>query len=253
MTIALRTADADLHSGLYGGIAPNAAYEASKLLARLYNDKHWLTIDGYYETVREITDEMLTNNTQLPITADEIKTTTGIKDLLVHEGYDIATANGLLPTIQVSGIQSGYTGEWYRNAIPATCLIKLNFRFAPGQAPEQTIGLFTDWVGKHLPHYVDFTIETSDPYSAITITTAHPSVKKADIILSDIYGKTAVYRYCGAAIPVTGLFQDVLGATVIIADLANEDCRMHGVGENFRIGNVEKGLEFSRRFFRKEE
>jgi acetylornithine deacetylase/succinyl-diaminopimelate desuccinylase-like protein len=234
---------------MYGGIAPNAAYEASKLLGKLYDDKHRLTIDGYYEGVAEITEEMLRNNASLPITAADIQATTGIRDVLIHEWYDIATANGLLPTIQISGIQSGYTGEWYRNAIPATCLIKLNFRFAPGQDPEQTIALFTDRVAQHLPHYVQYTIETSDPYGAITIMTDHEAVKRADSLLSDIYGKAAVYRYCGAAIPVTGLFQDVLGAVVIIADLANEDCRMHGVGENFRIGNVMKGLEFSRRFF----
>ena len=122
---------------------------------------------------------------------------------MVQEGYDIVTANGLMPTIQISGLQSGYTGEGYRNAIPYTTTIKLNFRFAPGQDPEKTVELFKAWVAKQLPTYVDFTIETSDPYPAITINTENDAVKKAADILGKIYNKQAVYRYCGDAIPVT--------------------------------------------------
>ncbi len=116
----------------------------------------------------------------------------------------------------------------------------MNFRFAPGQDPQGTIDLFKSWVGKELPSYVDFTIETSDPYPAITIKTDSEAVQQAAALLGKIYNKEAVFRYCGAAIPVTGLFQSVLGASVIIADLANEDCRMHGVDENFRLSCVEK-------------
>lgn len=154
-----------------------------------------------------------------------------------------------MPTIQISGIQSGYTGTGYRNAIPATTLIKINFRYAPGQNPEEMVELFSNRVKAELPEYVDYTIETSDPYPAILLDTSHPEVTRAANILSELYGQKAVYRYCGAAIPVTGLFKDVLGAGVVIADLANEDCHMHGVDENFRLSCVEKGLEFSKLFF----
>lgn len=85
-----------------------------------------------------------------------------------------------------------------------------------------------------------YTCEISDPYPAIRINTEKQTIQKAAALLGAIYEKDACYRYCGAAIPVTGLFQDVLQADVIIADLANEDCNMHGVHENFRISCIEK-------------
>ena len=100
-----------------------------------------------------------------------------------------------------------------------------------------------------LPSYVNSHIETSDPYGAILLDIEHSEVQRAADILSSIYGKQSVYRYCGAAIPVTGLFKDVLGAAVVIADLANEDCYMHGVGENFKLSCIDKGLQFSPLFF----
>lgn len=106
MTITLKTADVDMHSGLFGGIAPNSAYEATKLLSKLYNEKNWIGVDHYYDAVQEITDEIIANNKTLPISEEDIKHTTGIKALVVQEGYDIVTANGLMPTIQISGLQS---------------------------------------------------------------------------------------------------------------------------------------------------
>ncbi len=251
MTINLKTADVDMHSGLFGGIVPNSAYEATKLLSKLYNERNWIAVDNYYDSVEEITPDIIANNKTLPINEEDIKHTTGIKSIVVQEWYDIVTANGLMPTIQISWLQSGYTWQGYRNAIPYTTTIKLNFRFAPGQDPQQTVDLFTTWVKKELPDYVDCIIETSDPYPAITINTQTEAVTRAADILWTIYNQKAVYRYCGAAIPVTWLFQSVLGADVVIADLANEDCRMHGVDENFRISCVEKWLKFSQEFFKK--
>lgn len=111
------------------------------------------------------------------------------------------------------------------------------------------ITLFSNRVRQELPEYVDHIIEISDPYPAILIDLSHIEIGRAAKILGELYNTETVYRYVGASIPVTAMFQEVLGASVIIADLANEDCNMHGVGENFRLSCVEKGLEFSRLFF----
>ena len=105
MTLTLKTADVDLHSWLFGGIAPNSAYEASKLLAKLYNEKNEIVIPWYYASVAQVTDAMKENNKNLPLDEEEIKASTGIKAIVVQEGYDLWTANGLMPTIQISGLQ----------------------------------------------------------------------------------------------------------------------------------------------------
>lgn len=102
-----------------------------------------------------------------------------------------------------------------------------------------------------LPDYIEYTIHTSDPYHAISIDTDNEDTRRAAALLSDVFGKPCIMRYCGAAVPISGLFQDILDCTVIIADLGNEDCNMHGVDENIDISCIEKGLEFSRRFFSK--
>lgn len=249
MTVTVKTADVDLHSWLYGWIAPNSALEAMKLLAKLYTQQHRIAIDNYYDTVDPITEDEIANNVSLPISHDDIKNTTWIKNLLIQEWYDAVSANGLMPTIQITWLQSWYTGEWYRNAIPHKTTIKINFRFARWQKPADAIAQFIARSNEQTPDYVSLEFDISDPYEAITIKTDHPSVQKARTTLLSSHGVEPVLRFCGAAIPVTWLFQDILWSAVVIVDLANEDCRMHGVGENFRIICIQKWLDFSEQFF----
>lgn len=248
LTLILRTASDDLHSWLYGNIAPNSAYELSLLLGKLYDKQAMITIPGRYEDVAPITPKIIQNNKTVPFSLEDTKKITGITSLYTPAWYDPVTANGLLPTIEISWLQSWYTDSWYRNAIPAQSLVKINFRFAPGQDAEKMIALFSQRVADELPAYVEHTIETSDLYNAITLRTDYPKVQEARDLLKDIYWRSPVLRFCGAAIPVTGLFQDMLWQTVIVVDLANEDCHMHGVDENFSLSCIEKGLEFSKRF-----
>lgn len=251
MTLTLKTANVDLHSGLYGWIAPNSALEATKLLSKLYTTQHRLSIETYYSDTQSVTDEERLHASNIPFSEEDTKKTTGIRNLLVQEWYDPVTANGLMPTIQITGLQSGYTGDGYRNAIPHKTTIKLNFRFARGQNPTTAVEQFISRAREQLPEYVDMEIDISDPYAAITIQTHHEAVQRARDILGLSHSKEPVLRFCGAAIPVTGMFQDILGAWVAIVDLANDDCHMHGVWENFKISCIEKWLEFSKQFFQK--
>lgn len=115
-----------------------------------------------------------------------------------------------MPTIQVSGITSGYTSHGYKNIIPGSATIKINFRFSAGQDPNAKITQFQQWLKSILPDTVSYTVSTSDPYPAITIDTDYDLYPQVCKILESVYGHAPVARYCGAAVPITGLFQDIL-------------------------------------------
>lgn len=66
-------------------MAPNSAYEATKLLSKIYNEKNEIFVPGYYDTVGVITDEMKQNNKIVPFHEENIKSTTGIKKLIIQE------------------------------------------------------------------------------------------------------------------------------------------------------------------------
>lgn len=187
------------------------------------------------------------NNALVPRDDEEMMKTIGAVALAIPQGYDAVTANGLLPTIQVTGISSGYTGVGYKNIIPGTATINFNFRFAPGQDPEKKMADFDTWITNTLPTNISHQIIISDYYPAITISTDHPLSDRARQILQEVYAISPIMRYCGATLPMAGILQNVLGLSVMVIDLANEDCHIHGVDENISLTCVEKGLRFSER------
>ncbi len=246
-TVTIQTATTDLHSGLYGNIATSASHIASNLVAQLYDDKDHITIPWWYDDIDHISDIQKMNNALVPRDDEEMMHTIGAVALAIPQGYDPVTANGLLPTIQVTGISSGYTGVGYKNIIPWSAMINVNFRFAPGQDPEKKMADFDAWITNTLPTNISHQIIISDYYPAITISTDHPLSDRAKQILKDVYAVSPIMRYCGATLPMAGILQNVLWLPVMVIDLANEDCNIHGVDENISLTCIEKGLRFSER------
>lgn len=72
MTITLKTATTDLHSGIYGNIAPSASHEAASLISKLYNADNTIAIPGRYDDLDPITDEVKVNNANVPFDAEEV-------------------------------------------------------------------------------------------------------------------------------------------------------------------------------------
>ncbi len=250
LTLTITTANTDVHSGLYGNILPSATHELVTLCAKFYDDKKLIAIPGWYDDVAPIDTVAKQNNLKVPFDAEELFAATGAKALANPTWYDPVTANGLLPTIQISWLQWWYTWTGYKNIIPAQATVKINFRFAPGQNAVKMIELFEMRVQDQLPSYCSHSISTSDPYDAIALDIDNSFVEKCRDLLAEVYGKPVIMRYCGAAVPIGGLFQKYIGCPVADVDLWNEDCNMHGINENFRIENVEKGLKVSEMLFK---
>lgn len=251
-TVTVTTSTTDLHSGMFGTGAPNATHELIKLLDTLYDADNHITIPGFYDGVDEITEEIRQNNARIPFSEEEYQKLTGTKGRLSEPGYDFYTQTALRPTIQVTGLEAGYTGEGYRNSIPAKATAKVNFRVVLHQDPEKVMQTFVEYVKKTVPAYVDVTVDASDPYSGIKLNSDNAFVQKAYKTLGEVFGKEPVYKYVGGGIPVVTLFNDVLNVPNVMVPLANEDCNMHAAQENFTVEAVEKALAFSNKFFSKE-
>lgn len=253
LTLTVTTSNTDLHSGLYGGASPSSAHELVNLLAKIYDDKWHVTVPDFYEGVDEITPEMLANDAKIPFSKEEYEHISGTKALLMEDGYDFYTQTGLRPSIQVTGIETGYNGEGYRNSIPAKATAKINFRLVLHQEPEKVAAAFEAWVKQQLPPYATATVEMTDPYNGIKLEVNNPFVEKAVRKLKQAFGKDPVYKYDGGGLPIVTLYHDVLDMPTVPVPLANEDCKMHAANENFNLEYVEKGLAFSHAFFAKEQ
>jgi acetylornithine deacetylase/succinyl-diaminopimelate desuccinylase-like protein len=248
--VTYHTAPNVFHSGIYGSGVPNAAQAMGDMLATLKDTKNKVRVPGFYTGVSRITDAQRKNNKSLGTDA-AIKKLAGVKSLVCEPGNDFFTQRGLRPALEVSGIQSGYTGSGFQNIIPNHADVRINVRVVAGQKTKDVLRAITQHIKKHTPSYVDCDVVIEDHGNAVSFPIDTPLAQKAKTLLEKVYKKKVAFNHCGGSIPIFADFKKVLKKNVVSISFAGEDCNMHGVHENFKISLLRKALAFSRAFFQK--
>ena len=248
-TLHYATALTNVHSGIYGCAIPNAAYELAKFAAGLYDKNNRVVVPGFYDGVDKISPEQKTNSKKLLKLSGDVLGMIGAKKMLTEPGLDFFTQTGLRPALEVTGFKSGYISEGYANIIPATAEVKMNVRLVTSQDPDRVASALEKYVKKVTPKHVDFKFTVFGKHFPIRVDVSNDKTQLVKRLLRGSHGKEAVHRHIGGAIPIVFDFVNELKANTIMVPLCNEDCNMHGAGENFRVDLVEKGLDFSGRFF----
>lgn len=248
-TLQVKTADLDLHSGIYGGTAPNAAHELITILTKLLDAKTYkVNIPGFYDDVDAITNDQLKNNKSIPFNSKDYKDISGIKATL-NEEYDVYTQTGLLPSVQITGINSGYNGQGYRNGIPAVASAKINFRLVKSQSAQKITKQFREFIDKIKPSYAEIDLQINDPYEGVKLDLDNDHIRFAAKIINKTFGVDPVYKYSGGGLPIVTYLQDNLRITPVLVPLGNEDCNMHAINENYNLKVLKSALDFSMLYF----
>jgi acetylornithine deacetylase/succinyl-diaminopimelate desuccinylase-like protein len=250
LNLKFKTASNNLHSGIYGGAVPSAPWEMVRFLSKIYDSDQRITIPEYYSQVDPITPEQVQNNIAIQGESDKLLVHAGIKRLLAEPNTDFFTQTGLRPTIQITGLKSGYLGDGFANIVPATAEVKLNFRIVASQTAQEALDKFTIFAKNNIPNFVDFTIDPDGMHEPIKANISAPIVSEIKAKLEDAFGKPTVFKNVGGAIPFIADVKKVLGIEVIQVPLGNDDCNMHGANENYSLDLIQKALTFSKSFFK---
>lgn len=248
--ITLTTSPTNLHSGLFGGGIPSSSTELIQLLGKIHDVNGQIAIPGFFDGGPIISQEILDNNALLVTTADPL-VTSGAKSLRKDLVHDFYTHTGLLPTIEISGIASGYTGNGFANILPGTSEARINIRTVPPQKTTEIINCIVDFLKKNIPDYVDYEILVEDHGDGCVLDTEGELGNSIKQKLESVYQNPVLMKYVGGSIPILKDFQTILGIQVISVSLGNDDCNMHGRDENFKVGLISKGLVFSRVLFQR--
>ena len=247
MELTIRTADADLHSGLFGGTVPNAALELSRVLAELTGAENTVLVPGFYKGA-EVTEAAKEHTKKLSFSAEQYKKLAGVKEIFAESGENTYIQLGLRPCLEISGIATGYMGEGYRNSVPSEARAKINLRFGPDQDPEKVIEMLRIYIAQLIPSYATWELTLAQASKGVLMDSTEPAVQRAASVLEKVHGKPVLYKYCGATIPIVTDFQEILHMPPVTVPLCNDDCRMHAVDENLSLDYLENGLAFSRAF-----
>lgn len=249
LSLRITTAQMALHSGMYGGIVPNATHELSTLIAKLYDSQNRITLPYFYYDVDEIPVEVSLKHKKLGFDQEAFQATTWVKTIVKEKEYDVFSQVGLRPTIQVTGISGGHTGDGFQNAIPHTATAHINFRFVQQQTVKKVLQSFDQWLRDIVPPYVEYEYILGDVADPVKVDLTHPIIKKAQTILESITQKPVIYKYAGGSLPIVDLLDKEFQVPMILLPLVNEDCNAHWVNENLDIALLERWMLFSSTFF----
>lgn len=251
LRIQLRTAPTDIHSGKGGGMVPSATAALAHLLAGLADERGKVLIKDFYKDVPEVDSKIAALNAELANHNDFAKQF-GVKKLISANQTDFYTQIGLYPTLQISGVQGGYTGSGFANIIPATAEARLNIRVVAGQDVGEHMDNVKQELQNRLPDYVEAVIETFEGHNGVSLDTETPSATRAAQILEEAYGSKVIYSYAGGSIPIVVDLKRILGVDPLLVSIGNADSNIHGANENLKISLVEKALAFSYAYMSKD-
>lgn len=236
-----RTANADLHSGNFGGPVPNAANELAELVSTMY-DGDEVTIEGYYGDVaisdadRDLVDE-------IPFDEAAIKEELGLNRFATEKPYYERLL--LEPTLTINGIASGYDGEGMKTIIPHEATAKFDMRLVPDQDPDEIFELVEDHV---TAENSDVTVKKMGTFPPMKTSLETPA---ADVILNamrEVWDADPVEMpLLGGSLPAAH-FRDELGVPVLVVPYANPDQGNHSPNEHLDIDCFRNGIETSARF-----
>lgn len=245
--VVYKTSTNDRHSGLFGGVIPNAAVELAQLIAKLKAD-NTVVCEGFYEGVCPPTVEMKEQHERIS-NMQPIQELAGVKALMTERGVSPCEQIGLRPTLEVSGFSSGYVGTGFKNIIPAKAEARINVRTVYMQNTEDVISAVKRFIEKETPEYVDVEIEAVAQCTPTFLDNTHEDAIHIKNILEEVHGAELFHKTSGGSLPVVASFAEVFKKPIVMISLCNDDCNMHGVDENFTEYHIEKALQFTNRYW----
>jgi acetylornithine deacetylase/succinyl-diaminopimelate desuccinylase-like protein len=247
--LEVRGAKQDLHSGMYGGAAPNPFIALAQMLARLKDEEGHILIPGFYDDIIPPSPEELAAWDSLPFDEEHYRISeVGSRTLVGEPGYTVLERTWARPTLDVHGIPGGFIGAGAKTVIPAKALAKVSMRLVPGMTPAKTFALYKDYVEKLAPAGVDIEVRLIHSGDPCLVRVDNPYIQAATTALREVWNKETVFIRSGGSIPIVGDFDRHLGIPSVMMGFGLPDDNIHAPNEKFCLKNFELGIESVVRF-----
>src|SRR5271165_289258 len=243
-------AKTDLHSGMYGGAAPNPLFALVEIISKLKDAKGKILIPGFYSKVQAPSKDELKAWKRLPFNEEQYrKTEVGSKVLTGEPGYSVLYRTWARPTLEVHGMPGGFTAPGAKTVIPARASAKVSMRLVPNQDPDDILKKYMDFVKKLTPKGIQINIKVHSKGPACVVNTDNPYARASVEAMHEVFGKDTVYIRSGGSIPIVTQFDKDLKIPSIMMGMGLPDDNLHAPNEKFHIPNFYRGIESIIRFF----
>ncbi|MGY1915534.1 dipeptidase [Blastococcus sp. SYSU DS0973] len=252
--ITLRGPAVDLHSGSFGGAVPNPLHALAELVAELHDERGRVTLPGFYDQVRPLTDRERELMSRVPF--DEQAWLAGpaaSRATYGEAGFSTLERTGARPTAEVNGMWGGYTGPGHKTIIPAEAHAKITFRLVSDQRPEDIGPRLRDWVAAHMPDGIEAEVHT--PPGGVAPCASDLDSPAMDALLAaigqafDTAPEDVLFTREGGSGPEADLVE-ALGAPLLFLGAGLPTDRIHSPNERVLLPMLYRGAEAAAHLWR---
>jgi acetylornithine deacetylase/succinyl-diaminopimelate desuccinylase-like protein len=247
--VEVRGAKSDLHSGTYGGVAPNPLHALAIIIAGLKDAEGHIHIPGLYDKVREASEQEKAFWHDDPLHINEaLLEEMGVSQFSGEAEYPPLERIWGRPTLEVHGIAGGFVGEGAKTVIPAVAKAKISLRLPADLKSDEVFALFERRVKELAPSGVEVTVRKIHGGEAVIVPIDTPPMQAAASALKEAFGREPVFIRGGGSIPIAALFYEILGVPVVMMGFGLPDDNLHAPNEKYSLSQFFKGIRTAAHF-----
>jgi acetylornithine deacetylase/succinyl-diaminopimelate desuccinylase-like protein len=233
----------DLHSGMFGGVAPNPFNSLAHILAGLKDREGRIHIPRFYDDVQAPSRQEVEDWARLGLDEEELKLLIGADVLPGEPGHSMLERRWARPTLDVHGVMGGFTGTGSKTVIPARARAKVSMRLVPNQEPARVLEGLREAVRELATPGTRAEVTELNSAEPVLIDATHPGIEAASKAFAAGYGRAPVLVREGGSVPVTVDFQQVLGTHLIVTGFGLPDDSLHSPNERMSLDQYHRGTE----------
>ena len=241
--VTVRTLDQPVHSGMWGGLVPDALTAMSRLLAGLHHDDGSIAVPGFTDDVRELPAAERSRLDELAADPDELAEAVRLRDGVDFVGdpdRSVLERLWMQPTITPTGMDVPPVAH-ASNTLLSEVTVKLSCRLAPGQDPDRAMNRLRDHLLAAAPWGVEVAVELGERSAAWVTEPAGPAWDAAVAALGAAYGREPAALGCGGSIPFVEPFSAAFGgAPCLLIGIEDPASNAHGEDESLHLADFER-------------
>ena len=240
--VQLHHANRDLHSGMYGGVLANPATMLTRVLGRLFDDDHRVTIPHFYDDVLPLSPQEKRQWADLCF--DEMHqclAPVGVGTAFGEAGFTTLERLWSRPACDINGLYGGYGGAGAKTVIPSFAGAKISFRLAPDQDPAKIGQAFEHWLTSYDVRGCQWQLQQLGSAHPVVVPSNSPYIAAAQKAVECTSGRPAVLVREGATLPVVADFKRILAIDSLLLGFGLKDDCIHAPNEKFNLSCFELG------------
>jgi acetylornithine deacetylase/succinyl-diaminopimelate desuccinylase-like protein len=233
-------ANRDLHSGNFGGVAPNPIWTLVHLLATMKDAQGRITIDGFYDDVQPLSEREQQALAALPLDLARVMGELGLTTLDQPTERPYFERLAAWPTLTINGLHGGYDGPGSKTVLPSRAVAKCDIRLVANQRLDDIFAKVEAHVRRHAPE-VEVVRQggmqpsktpLDSPFAAPIQQAIEAAQGVAPLLVPAMGGSLPGY-----------VWTELLGAPAFVVPYANADEANHAPNENIEVERFIAGIK----------